>query len=203
MKVAGRRHGWPALVHLRIPMFRHDVRVVANLFQLSHARQEQGLCDRDPGANRCRHFTGPPSTGSPKHLIRGALSLGGRSNRPRGASRPAVLRPRQRAGFLRLARVAASMGFEWRRPSDLDFADGLRRGRGRGAPAVSLPRSTPRPRAYRCSCSSSARSTARPGHLRGSRTISAFSPASPARHWRLGCGRRHRPARQSSHCHNH
>jgi thioredoxin reductase (NADPH) len=31
------------------------------------------------------------------------------------------------------------MGFEWRRPSDLDFADGLRRGRGRGRPGGLAP----------------------------------------------------------------
>ena len=57
-----------------------------------------------------------------------------------------------------------------------------RRGRGRARP-VSRPRSTPRPRACRCSCSTSAPSAARPGRRLGSRTISAFPPASPARHW--------------------
>ena len=50
------------------------------------------------------------------------------------------------------------------------------------APArpASPPRSTPRPRACRCWCSTSARSAARPERRRGSRIIWASPPASPA-----------------------
>ena len=51
------------------------------------------------------------------------------------------------------------------------------------APPASRPRSTPPPRASRCSCSTSAPSAARPGRRRGSRTISASPPASPAWRW--------------------
>ena len=47
----------------------------------------------------------------------------------------------------------------------------------------SPPRSTPRRRVCRCWCSTSAPSAARPARRRGSRTISASRPASPA--WRL------------------
>ena len=61
---------------------------------------------------------------------------------------------------------------------------GLRRGGGRrraGGPGDGGL--CARPRACRCWCSTSAPSAARPAPRRGSRTISAFRPASPARRW--------------------
>ena len=67
---------------------------------------------------------------------------------------------------------------------ELDPGQALRRRGGRRrARRAWRPRSMPPPRACRCWCSTSARSAARRAPRRGSRTISAFRPASRARRW--------------------
>ena len=198
---AGHRPGRPGGLHRPALRCRPSARARGRLGGArrdDHARLHPAPRRADPGgrrglgAGRPAGRAGPRAAAGLSRPQRLSLHRAGRFGR-RGRSR-------RRGALRRAAGGAAADGLPERHGAE---AADRRRGRRLprhharprsadacttspwSAPArpASRPRSMPRPRACRCSCSTSARSAARPARRRGSRTISAFRPASPARRW--------------------